>query len=46
MERQGRLGGVILETEAPAGSIWFNQAGKAAETQVLIPGTVRAVKKP
>lgn len=39
--RQQRLGGVVLETSAPNGSIWFNQAAKGAESQVLIPGTIK-----
>jgi hypothetical protein len=41
LSRQNRLGGVVLETSAPNGSVWFNQAAKGAESQVLIPGTIR-----
>lgn len=41
LSRQNRLGGVVLETTAPNGSVWFNQAAKGAESQVLIPGTIR-----
>ena len=40
--RQARLGGVLLQTQAPAESIWFNQAAKGAESQVLIPGEINA----
>ncbi len=40
--RQARLGGVFLETKAPAGSVWFNRAAKGAESQVLIPGEINA----
>jgi len=41
LARQQRLGGVVLETSAPNGSVWFNQAAKGAESQVLIPGTIK-----
>jgi hypothetical protein len=41
LSRQNRLGGVVLETTAPNGSVWFNQVAKGAESQVLIPGTIR-----
>lgn len=40
--RQARLGGILLETNAPVGSLWFNQAAKGAESQVLVPGTINA----
>lgn len=42
--RQQRLGGVILETSAPDGSIWFNNTARGAETQVLIPGKINATR--
>ncbi len=41
LSRQLRTGGVVVETVAPEGSIWLNQAAKCVESQVLIPGTVR-----
>ena len=41
LARQKRLGGVVLETSAPNGSVWFNQAAKGAESQVLIPGIIK-----
>ncbi|MCH8512753.1 MAG: RHS repeat-associated core domain-containing protein [Kiritimatiellae bacterium] len=33
-------GGIIVETKAPVGSIWFNEAFRGLEYQVLIPGEV------
>jgi hypothetical protein len=44
--RQARLGGVVIETQAPAGSVWFNQAAKGAESQILIPGKVSGTVLP
>ena len=41
LARQKRLGCVVLETSAPNGSVWFNQAAKGAESQVLIPGIIK-----
>jgi hypothetical protein len=41
LARQQRLGGIVVETVAPEGSVWFNQAAKGAESQVLIPGPIK-----
>ena len=40
-DRLQRLGGVILETRAPQGSVWYNGVWKGAESQVLIPGIIK-----
>ena len=40
VDRQARMGGTIIETTAPQGSVWFNQAAKGVEAQVLIPGNM------
>ncbi|MCB1078339.1 MAG: hypothetical protein KDM64_10985, partial [Verrucomicrobiae bacterium] len=40
LERQARMGGTVIETTAPQGSVWYNQAAKGVEAQVLIPGRV------
>ena len=31
----------MIETTAPNGSVWFNEAGKKIEAQVLILGTIK-----
>lgn len=41
LSRQKRMGGVVVETVAPEGSLWFNETARGTESQVLIPGTVR-----
>ncbi len=35
-------GGILLVTKAPAGSIWLNASAHGAESQVLVPGNIRA----
>jgi len=43
LRRQQRTGGIIVETVAPEGSVWFNASGAQfgfPESQVLIPGQV------
>ncbi len=41
MARLQRLGGVMIEAEAPEGSVWYNYAARGAECQVLVPGRVQ-----